>query len=99
MFLEAITQIKLFKFSFRKLFLLSFLTYGLINKSNVIPQPIDNQNLDEGSKISNLLWINFDCDRKVGKRCSSYAVLLCPVILAGRNNRKGRDNSISFSVL
>ena len=57
MFLKAITQIKLFKFSFRKLFLLSYLTFGLINKSNAIPQSIDNQNLDEGSKISNISFI------------------------------------------
>ena len=57
MFLKAITQIKLIKLSFRKLFLLSYLTFGLINKSNVIPQPIDNQNIDEGSKISNISFI------------------------------------------
>ena len=57
MFLKALTHIKLIKFSFRKLFLLSYLTFGLINKSNVIPQPIDNQNLDEGSKISNISFI------------------------------------------
>ncbi len=57
MLLKAITQIKLIRFSFRKLFLLSFLTFGLINKSNVIPQPIDNQNLDEGSKISRKSFI------------------------------------------
>ena len=57
MFLKAITQIKLMKFSFRKLFLLSYLTFGLINKSNVISQPINNQNLDEGSKISNISFI------------------------------------------
>ena len=57
MFLKAITDIKLIKFSFRKLFLLSYLTFGLINKSNVIPQPIDNQNLDEESKISNISFI------------------------------------------
>ena len=57
MFLKAITQIKIMKFTLKKLFFLSYLTFGLINKSNVISQPIVNQNLDEGSKISNISFI------------------------------------------
>ena len=57
MFLKAIIQIKLLKFSFKKLFFLSYLTLGLINKSNVISQPIINQNLDKDSKISNVSFI------------------------------------------
>ena len=57
MFLKAIFQIKLLKFSFKKLFFLSYLALGLVNKSNVISQPIINQNLDEESKISNISFI------------------------------------------
>lgn len=57
MFLKAITQIKIMRFTLKKLFFLSYLTLGLINKSNVISQPIVNQNLDEGSKISNISFI------------------------------------------
>ena len=57
MFLKAIIQTKFLKFSFKKLFLLSYLSLGLINKSNVISQPIINQNLDEESKISNISFI------------------------------------------
>ncbi len=57
MFLKAIIQTKFLKFSFKKLLLLSYLSLGLINKSNVISQPIINQNLDEESKISNISFI------------------------------------------
>ena len=57
MFSETITKGKFIKFSFKKLFFLSFLTLGLINKSNVISQPIVNQNLNEESKISNISFI------------------------------------------
>ncbi len=57
MFSKTITKGKFIKFSFKKLFFLSFLTLGLINKSNVISQPIVNQNLNEKSKISNISFI------------------------------------------
>ena len=57
MFSKAITKGKFIKFSFKKLFFLSCLTLGLINKSNVISQPILNQNLNEESKISNISFI------------------------------------------
>ncbi len=57
MFSKTITKVKFIKFSFKKLFFLSFLTVGLINKSNVISQPIVNQNLNEESKISNISFI------------------------------------------
>ncbi|MDC3232055.1 trypsin-like peptidase domain-containing protein [Prochlorococcus sp. AH-716-A09] len=57
MFSKAITKGKFIKFSFKKLFFLSCLTLGLINKSNVISQPIVNQNLNEESKISNISFI------------------------------------------
>ena len=57
MFLKTITKGKFIKFSFKKLFFLSCLTLGLINKSNVISQPIVNQNLNEESKISNISFI------------------------------------------
>ena len=57
MFSKTITKGKFIKFSFKKLFFLSFLTLGLINKSNVVSQPIVNQNLNEESKISNISFI------------------------------------------
>ena len=57
MFSKTITKGKFIKFSFKKLFLLSCLTFGLINKSNVISQPVANQNLNEESKISNISFI------------------------------------------
>ena len=57
MFSKTITEGKFIKFSFKKLFFLSCLTLGLINKSNVISQPIVNQNLNEESKISNISFI------------------------------------------
>ncbi len=57
MFSKTITKGKFLKFSFKKLFFLSCLTLGLINKSNVIAQPIVNQNLNKESKISNISFI------------------------------------------
>jgi S1-C subfamily serine protease len=57
MFSKTITKGKFIKFSFKKLFFLSCLTLGLINKSNVISHPIVNQNLNEESKISNISFI------------------------------------------
>ena len=57
MFLKAIIQTKFLKISFKKLFFLSYISLGLINKSNVISQPIINQNLNEESKISNISFI------------------------------------------
>ena len=57
MFSKTITKGRFIKFSFKKLFFLSYLTLGLINKSNVISQPIANQNLNEESKISNISFI------------------------------------------
>ncbi len=57
MFSKTITKGKFIKFSFKKLFFLSCLTLGLINKSNVISQPIVNKNLNEESKISNISFI------------------------------------------
>ncbi len=57
MFSKTITKGKFIKFSFKKLFFLSCLTFGLINKAKVISQPILNQNLNEESKISNISFI------------------------------------------
>ncbi len=57
MFSKIITKRKFIKFSFKKLFFLSCLTFELINKSNVISQPIVNQNLNEDYKISNISFI------------------------------------------
>ena len=57
MFLKVIIQTKFLKFSFKKFFILTYISLGLINKSNVISQPIINQNLNEESKISNISFI------------------------------------------
>ena len=57
MFSKRITKRNFIKLSFKKLFFLSCLALGLINKSNVISQPIVNQNLNEESKISNISFI------------------------------------------
>ena len=57
MFFKAIIHTEFLKFSFKKLFFLSYITLGLINESNAISQLIINQNLDEESKISNISFI------------------------------------------
>ena len=57
MFLKAKTIIKLHKFSYKKLFFLSYLILGLLNRSNIISQPIVNQNVDKESIISNKSFI------------------------------------------
>ena len=57
MFLKAIKQIKSNNFSFKKLFFLTYLTIGLVNKPNVISQPIVNPNIEKESKISNISFI------------------------------------------
>ena len=57
MFSKTITKKIFIKNSFKKLFFLSCLTLGLINKSNVISQTLANQNLNEESKISNISFI------------------------------------------
>ncbi len=57
MFSKTIKKRKLIKFSFKKLFFLSCLTLGLINKPNGISQPLANQNLNEKFKISNISFI------------------------------------------
>ena len=58
MFSKIIKKQKLMKFSFKKFLLLSFLTIGIINKSTVISQTIENQNLNEKSKIANISFIS-----------------------------------------
>ena len=57
MFLKSIKQIKSNKFSFKKLFFLTYLTIGLVNKPNVISRPIVNQNIEKESEISNISFI------------------------------------------
>ncbi len=57
MFSKTITKKNFIKHYFKKLFFLSCLTLGLINKSNVISQPLVNQNLNEESKISNISFV------------------------------------------
>ena len=57
MFLKAVKQSKLKKLSFKKLLFLSYITFGLINKPNVISQQIVNQNFYEDSKISTISFI------------------------------------------
>ena len=57
MFLKAIKQIKLNKFFLKKLFFLTYLSFGLINKPNVISQPILNPNIEKESKIATISFI------------------------------------------
>ena len=57
MFWKATNQIKPKKFSLKKLFFVSYLTFGLLNKPNVISQQIVNQNFDEESGISTVSFI------------------------------------------
>ncbi len=57
MFLKAIRKIKSQKFYFKKLFFLSYLTLGLINKPDLISQTIANKNFENELKISNISFI------------------------------------------
>ena len=57
MFLKAATLKKQKKFSYKKLFFLSYMMFGLLNKPNVISQQIRNQNFNEESKISTISFI------------------------------------------
>ncbi len=57
MFLWNVTLIKSRKFFFKKFLFFSYLSLILINKSNVISQPITNQNLAKESKISKISFI------------------------------------------
>ncbi len=57
MFLRDLAKIKSKKLSIKILLFFSYLTIILINKSNVISQPIKNKNLDKESKISNISFI------------------------------------------
>ena len=57
MFFKILTQSKTKKISFRKIFFLSYITFGLLIKPNVISQQIENQNFDEESKISTISFI------------------------------------------
>ena len=57
MLLRDLTRTKSKKFSFKKLLFFSYLTLILINKPNVISQPITNKNIDRKSIISNTSFI------------------------------------------
>ena len=57
MFLKAVIEIKSKKMYFKKLFFLSYLTLGLINKLDVISQPIVNKNFENGLNISKISFI------------------------------------------
>ena len=88
MFSKAITQIKLMKYSFKKLFFITYITLGLINKSNVISQPIVNQNFDDESKISNISFIT-----KAVKKTGSSVVTIDTQRFV-RNKQFSRDSRI-----
>jgi len=88
MFLNAIKQINLKKLSFKKLIFLSYLSFGLINKPNVISHPITNQNLDEVSKISNISFIT-----KAVKKTGASVVTIDTQRLV-QNNQFSRDSRI-----
>ena len=57
MFLKKLTHTKVKQISLKKLFFLSYIAIGLLNKQNIISQPILNQNLESESKISNISFI------------------------------------------
>ena len=57
MFLGNLKKLKSSRFSFNKLLFFSYLTLILINKLNVLSQPITKQNLDEESTISNISFV------------------------------------------
>ena len=66
MFLKAVTQTKQKKLSFKKLLFLSYITFSLLYKPNVISQQIVNKNFDEESKISTISFIT-KAIKKTGK--------------------------------
>ena len=88
MFSKAITQNKLMKLSFKKLFFVSYLTLGLLNKSNVISQPIVNKNIDVESKISNISFIT-----KAVKKTGSSVVTIDTQRFV-KNQQYSRDSRI-----
>ena len=88
MFLKVIIQTKFLKFSFKKFFILSYISLGLINKSNVISQPIINQNLNEESKISNISFIT-----KAVKRTGASVVTIDTQRFV-KNKQFSRDSRI-----
>jgi len=88
MFSKAITQNKLMKLSFKKLFFVSYLTLGLLNKSNVISQPIANKNIDVESKISNISFIT-----KAVKKTGSSVVTIDTQRFV-KNQQFSRDSRI-----
>ena len=55
--MKAVKQTKQMRFSFKKLFFLSYLTLGLFNKPYLISQPIISQNVEKESKITNTSFI------------------------------------------
>ncbi len=57
MFLKPVIKIKLKKFSFKKLFFISYLALDLLSKPTLLSKSIINQTIDEESKISNISFI------------------------------------------
>ncbi len=57
MFLKRAKQIKPYKLTLKKLIFLSYLTFGLFNKSNVLSLPVANKNLAAKSRISTISFI------------------------------------------
>ena len=57
MFLMAVKKIKSKRFSYKIFFIVSFLTLGLLNKTEIISQQISNQNIGKESKISSISFI------------------------------------------
>ncbi len=88
MFLKAIFQTKFLKLSFKRLFFLFYISLGLFNKSNVISQPIINQNLDEESKISKRSFIT----KAVNKTGASVVTIDTQRFV--KNNQLSRDSRI-----
>ncbi|ABM71311.1 possible serine protease [Prochlorococcus marinus str. MIT 9515] len=88
MFFKALRKIKTRKYSFNRLMFISYLTFGLLNKPQVISQPIRNQTLDEKSKIANISFIT-----KAIKKTGASVVTIDTQRLV-KNKQFSRDSGI-----
>ena len=86
--MQSVRKIKSKRFSLKKIFFLSYLTLGLLNKPNVISQPILNQTVDRESKISNISFIT-----KAIKKTGASVVTIDTQRLV-KNKQFSRDSRI-----
>ena len=91
MFLKALTQSKRNKTSLRKLFFLSLITITLLNKENVFPKPIENQNIAAEFKISNISFIT----KAIKKTGASVVTIETQKFISNRKLEKIDENIIN----